>query len=368
MIHPVSRLHQNSPSRGSARKACKNSTSWPPDDVYICRVSQDAPCGAYHARKEAEMVKCANCGAENPDGRWTCVSCGVNLPRQATIAGVPRLRAMSVGDILDETVRLYRQNFRPFIAIAAILQIPLVILQLAQGAIVGPTGASLLSPAGDLQAGALIFYGLSTLLMAFVGLFVAILMQGAFASAISQRYLGQEISVRSAYEAALPFFWRLLQAMFLVTFALTLLIITIIGIPVAIYFGVRWSLSTAAIVLEGKGARAGISRSTELVKGVWWRVLGIFALAGIGEYLIALIPSALLGGVLGVILVVGGPNPTLTYMVSLVIGTFFGVLAAPIIPIVSILLYYDLRIRKEGFDMQMLAASQAPAEASLIRS
>ncbi len=314
------------------------------------------------------MVKCANCGAENPEGRWACVSCGVSLPRQATSAGIPRLRAMSVGDILDETVRLYRQNFRPFIAIAAILQIPLVILQLVQGTIVGPTGASLLTSDGNLQAGATIFYFLSTLVMGFVGLFVAILMQGAFASAISQRYLGQEISVRSAYDAALPCFWRLLRAMLLVTLALTLLIITIIGIPVAIYFGIRWSLSTAAIVLEGKGARAGISRSTELVKGRWWRVLGVFALAAIGAYLLALIPSALFGGVLGVVLVVGGPNPTLTYMVSLLIGTFFGVLAAPIIPIISILLYYDLRIRKEGFDMQMLAASQAPADASLTRS
>lgn len=314
------------------------------------------------------MVKCENCGAENPDGRWMCVSCGVSLPRQAASAVVPRLRAMSVGDILDETVRLYRQNFRTFIAIVAILQLPLVILQLAQSTIVGPAGVGFLTAEGDLQMGALIFYFLSSLVMVFVGLFVTILMQGAFAGAISKRYMGQEIAVRSAYEAALPFFWRLLRAMLLVSIVLGLISLTIIGIPVAIFLGIRWSLSTAAIVLEGTGARAGISRSTELVKGSGWRVLGVFILAGIGEYLIALIPSALIGGVLGVIMVVGGPNASLMYMVSLVIGTFFGVLAAPILPIVSILLYYDLRIRKEGFDMQMLAASQAPAETSLTQS
>jgi hypothetical protein len=306
------------------------------------------------------MVKCESCGAENPDGRWVCVSCGATLPQATTVRATPRLRMMSVGDIFDETVKLYRGNCRTFIGIAAVLQIPLVILQLVQGAIVGPTGANLLNRDGDIQTGAMLFYMLSSLALAFVGVFVAVMMQGAFASAISRRYMGQDISVRSAYNAALPHWWRLLRAMLLIGLAIFLMVITIIGIPVAIFFGIRWSLSTAAIVLEGKGARAGISRSTELVKGSGGRVFGTFLLAGIAEYLLALIPSALIGAVLGVILVIGGPNATLTYIISLLIGSFFGVLAAPIIPIVSILLYYDLRVRKEGFDMQMLAESQSP--------
>lgn len=103
---------------------------------------------------------------------------------------------MGVGDILDETIRLYRQNFRTFVGIAAVLQIPLVILQLGQSAIIGPTGASLLTPGGDVQIGAFIFYLFSSFAMIFIGVFVSVMMQGALAGAISQRYLGRAATGR----------------------------------------------------------------------------------------------------------------------------------------------------------------------------
>jgi hypothetical protein len=308
------------------------------------------------------MVSCSACGTANPDGSIFCGLCGARLSQAEKTAAAPRLRAMGVGDILDETIRLYRQNFRTFVGISAVLQIPLVVLQLMQSGIVGPTGTGLLTAAGDLQVGAFMFYVLSTFAMMFVSIFVSVMMQGALAGAISQGFLGRAISVRQAYRAALPCFWRLLRALLLIGLAIFLLCITIIGIPVAIFVGIRWALTVPPIVLENKRARAGLARSWELVQGHWWRVCGILSIATIGTYLVSVIPGFILGGALGAVLAVGGPNPTLVYVFSLAVGALFGILAAPIMPTISVLLYYDLRIRKEGFDMQILAASQTPPE------
>ena len=47
-----------------------------------------------------------------------------------TIAPMPRLRPLGLGQLLDQAIRLYRQNFFKFIGIVAIVQIPLGLIQL----------------------------------------------------------------------------------------------------------------------------------------------------------------------------------------------------------------------------------------------
>ncbi len=114
--------------------------------------------------------------------------------------------------------------------------------------------------------------------------------------------------------------------------------ITVIGIPFAIYFGVRWTFIWQVALLQGIGPRDALSRSSDLVKGNWWRVVGILFVVGI----IAGAISWILGLILGLIPVVGE-----------IIGI---ILITPIAIIGATLLYYDLRVRREGYNLEKMAS------------
>ncbi len=317
---------------------------------------------------------CSNCGASNPEGKEACASCGASLaaaypaafPGQPTPQATHVIRAMSVGDIFDETIRLYRQNFRTFVGIVAILQVPLVVLQMIQLAIVGPAFSGFPSVAGGQpQFGPIIFWIASALSLGLISFIAYLVNQAAMSSAISERYLGHRITVGRSYRVALGCFWRMLGATLLSGIALALLTMTIVGIPFAIFFGIRWSLVVPAITLEGKGVRKGLSRSSGLVKGSWWRVVVVLLIASIAMYLVAAIPGGIVGLViLGVGATISPGSTSALTVINSGIGGIFGILAAPLVPTAITLLYYDLRIRKEGFDLQVLADSLSHGQRS----
>src|SRR5215208_3149079 len=51
--------------------------------------------------------------------------------REQSVEPTPRLRPMSISDMLDAAFRLYRRHFLTFIGIVALLQVPMAILQFA---------------------------------------------------------------------------------------------------------------------------------------------------------------------------------------------------------------------------------------------
>ena len=63
----------------------------------------------------------------------------------------------------------------------------------------------------------------------------------------------------------------LIGAMVLATLAILAMSITLVGIPFAIYFGIRWAFIWQAALLEGCGAKDALSRSSDLVRDNWWR-------------------------------------------------------------------------------------------------
>ena len=127
---------------------------------------------------------------------------------------MPQLRPMSIGDMLDAAFRLYRQHFLTFIGIVALLQVPMAMLQFAaqlpymqalqrftaRPPVLAP-GANPLDifPFAQLLPYYALIFGLSI----FQYLLVYNLMTGALANAISRSYLGQPISILSAYNIGL---------------------------------------------------------------------------------------------------------------------------------------------------------------------
>ncbi len=110
----------------------------------------------------------------------------------------------------------------------------------------------------------------------------------------------------------------------------------------------------AAIVLEGLSPIGALSRSLRLVGGRTWRVLASRLVVAF----LTLIPAlALSGMVTSVLTSAGGKNPTFSFVWLAIGSAVAGAMVTPISSIFTVLLYLDLRVRKEALTAESLAAS-----------
>lgn len=325
-------------------------------------------------------MNCSNCGTPNPEGSDQCETCGARLWSEnfAAVAGlagtqIPQgLHTMGIGDLMDETIHLFRLNFRTFIGIVAVLQVPLLILRLAQVAIAGPSiswFSYTRSGTDQPDWGAIAFSMLSNVALGMLSMIAMVLIEAALASVISQRYLGQRAGVRSAYRSMLACFWRLLGVAILAGIITSFLFITIVGIPFAVYFTVRWVLIVQAVVLDGTGVRGALSRSSSLIKGSWWKALGLGIVVVLAQYWMSILPAGLLGAMIGGVgAMISADAYVLVAITSTAIGSIFDMLAMPLTLTATTLFYFQLRARKEGFDLQLLNERLHQAEPQAIEA
>lgn len=254
------------------------------------------------------------------------------------------LNPRNFGDILGDTFRIYGRNFWKLLAITAIVLGVLGVI----GIIAGIDLLPLVMTWGAIEAlTGWIIAGLIILVVA--NILGGILVGGALIHAVSEQYLRQRISIGQAY----GFAWRRLGAMigasilaflaiggiiavsvFVITFSWAGWILVVVGACASIYLMIRWIFILPAALLEGLGPTAALSRSSDLVKKNWWRVLGIMLVVGL--------ISGAISAILGMIPVVGA-----------LIGS---ILVTPIYTIANALLYYDLRVRKEKYSLEVLAS------------
>jgi hypothetical protein len=136
-----------------------------------------------------------------------------------------------------------------------------------------------------------------------------------------------------------------------------------------VYLAVVWAFAVQVVVLENRSGMDALQRSKALVTGYWGRVFGVVFLI----QFIAGIIGAMIGGGLGMVLpsqeVMPGPNgfpiAHTTNYANYVITHLFVVLAQILmgsyLAVCITLLYLDLRIRKEGFDLEIEAQKGGPA-------
>ena len=269
------------------------------------------------------------------------------------------LQPMSFVDILDGMFMLYRQHFRLFFGIVAVY-------------IVIGLGFDLISVSA--VTGVAPGTSIVITLLAGIGSFIVSFLVGAglaYASALV--YLDRDITAQDALKQAWRRFFSLLGSAILWGLVVGGLFVTIIGIPFAIYFSVRWGLYTLPVLFEETTARNALRRSTELVRGTWWRVFGIMLAVSVIAFMISFILEVSFGFILTLMGVAEAeiegatlwdtirrlsiPMPSEIGWIPYAIRRFLSVaiagLAMPIGIIGSALLYFDLRVRKEGFDIEM---------------
>ena len=312
-------------------------------------------------------MDCENCGRTNDPEANYCAACGVALDAAAAApAGGGTIPPRSLGGFLDETLRVYRSNFWQFVAIAAI---PAAVNVLAS------LFSATEEPPLELLGGLLIL----------ASLVLSVITAGAIVFGVAQHYVRGEVDIVDCLLHAFQVGVFLIAQAIVVTVVLGSVLVvgvimfiigalaeafgngesdgvvvgliviggllTLTGIAIAVWLGVRWFSASFAVVIEGKGPIAGLGRSWNLVTGSWWRVFGIglviFIVAIVAAMVIS-IPIGIVGGIAG-----GVEGGTVVGSIAAAIAT---VVVTPFAYIAGTLIYFDLRVRKEGFDLDALAA------------
>ena len=247
-----------------------------------------------------------------------------------------QLRPLSTGEILDGALILMRRNFGLLMSVALVCQgIPTIMdiyIELMGGGPQNP-GLSLLDR-----------------LLTMVG---GVLVTGATVHVVSEAYLGRTPTLGEAIRFAGGRFGAIFGANFISGF-LTLLAMLAFIIP-GIVVACGYSVSAPAAALESGSATEATRHSWALTKGFRWKALGLWAVT-IVLFLILYLAAGVLGGLAGAL--IGAADALLA-----VLGACVTLLIYPVISCVFTLFYYDLRVRKEGFDIEMLSdqLSVAPA-------
>jgi hypothetical protein len=259
------------------------------------------------------------------------------------------LRQMGIGELIDAAVRLYRLEWKVLMGIVAFVLIPITFLEVwVTEVIVGPIG-QVPGPTSDLL-GPLIIVSLAFGAVQF--LVIQPFLVAAITRAAADVYLGEPVGIGRTYRFALGRLHLILWITILATLA-TLLGLVLLVIPGIIVL-VRLAFAAPVLVVEDLRGRKAIGRSWRLAKGHFWRILGTLVLAGLIVAIVAAIVS-----IPGELVVQGlGPG---AWPISALVSAFASVLTTPFSMLVIVLLYFDLRIRKEGFDMEVMARELAAA-------
>ncbi len=268
------------------------------------------------------------------------------------------LRPLSLGEILDRSFVLYRQNFILFVGITAIPQLLILALNLVQiflGLATSPlqpptstqfqTGAAAVNPA-------LIGLGVVIGILTFVFVIAAYLLsQGATVSAVADLYVGHGTTIRASFQKVRRDLGTLFGVVMLNGLAVAGGLILLI-IP-GIYMACRLMIAVPAAVLENLGPRSSLERSFALTKGSAGRAFLILLL-----YFVLLMVAMIaftFPATLGAATAQNNPAMLRVWLaLAQVLSTVGTVLVTPILTIASSILYFDLRVRKEAFDLQMM--------------
>ena len=302
------------------------------------------------------------------------------------------LRPLSISELLDRTFHLYRNNFLVFVAITGIPQLFILALR------IGILGR--LRP-GEIGRFVLASWGIA--LASFIAIEIS---HAATVMAVSNFHLDRPATVGSSYSSAkesllrvvwisfavvfIPILFAIpviivVAIIFAVTFALgggfgagnvamirVMTAFAVLIIPaVALWWWLQWSLVVPVTVLEGGGLRTSMRRSKSLTKGSRGRIFLIYLLLAIlGAVVSWIVQSPVLavtgfralrqpGAVTGIMQVISASGAFLSTSLVGALGE-----------IALTLIYYDQRVRKEGFDLQLMmsnldgnpqAAAAAPA-------
>lgn len=313
--------------------------------------------------------------------------------------GIIPLRPLSIGDIYQGAFAAIKTNARTMFGFtAALLGVVLVISIGINYAIINLVLPNYLSPSSPYAA---VFTSLSGSFSQLGGsllqVLATVLLSGLIVVAVSRSVLGRVASSKEVWERTKSKFLPLIGlniitsiisglmmiigiVVFFVLLAsvastaktdreflqdlgvslVGLLILMVISALVSSYLSIKFSVASPAMVLENLGVFAAIGRSWSLTRGNFWRLFGINILTAIITSMVAGIFVGIADALGAIFIVVGSSSPedviaslNTTYILIMVMSTIAQLLILPFTSSVNALLYIDLRMRKEGLDVEL---------------
>jgi hypothetical protein len=259
------------------------------------------------------------------------------------------LRPLSLGEILDRTFTIYRNYFLLFFGITALPRLLVLAIQIPQLWLSGysPNRFQITTLTG----------GLITLVLAVVSVIAYLYSQGGTVFAISEIYLGRSITIGQALGRMKGNVGTLFGVALLN--GLAVLGAGILLIVPGIYVACRLMVCVTSALIEDRGPRDSLSRSWDLTQGFAGRSFMI----GLLYFAVAFAAGMIFQAPFSIGLVVSLKNPSLAQTMALgaIVGAQIAtILTQPIILIATAIFYYDLRVRKEAFDLQFMMNPTGP--------
>lgn len=291
----------------------------------------------------------------------------------------PALRPLGVGDVVDRVISMYRARPLLFLTLSAI---PYLVLALALAGLTAAFGGAFIAFTQAFRPetaatfdfdpallGSLVSFALVAALVAIALLAVQ---SASLVHAAAARYLGRETTTSASLRAGLGASLRLIGAGVIVFLAILVipLVLTIAaaltqnGLIVALallasfvlffYLVASWMVAPVVATVEGAGPVRSLTRSWTLSKGSRWRVLGLLALLIVLQLVISTIFSF-------VFLTALAGDDIVRVVVQQGVNLVASIAWAPVQWGTFTVLYYDLRVRREAYDLT-LAAEALPRE------
>jgi len=309
------------------------------------------------------------------------------------------LRPLSLGELLDRTFTLYRSHFWLFVGIMAVPHVINVALNLVLQGIVGPIFA--LPPGFDPQkagvdpAAMAGKFFLGFLVIGVVAWVLYSLALGATTIALADVYFSRPATIRGTYRKVRRRLGGLMHVLFSVmvrfiglvlllslgsailfavpagifgrsnpilmgVMGLVMFAVFFAGFALAIWFILRYGVAIPALLLENLKAREALKRSVWLTKGQRGRLFLTLVLMLLITYITILILQGPFWVAAALVAGKSGHIPAWLGSLSAVSAGLGGALSGPLLMIGFSLLYYDVRVRKEAFDLQMMMAALEP--------
>lgn len=308
--------------------------------------------------------------------------------------GVIPLRPLGLGEILDGAISTMRAHWRTVLGISLIVAF---VVQLVGTLVTGfwlkdtvglsalegksePTEEELM----DAMSGMLSSSGVAGL----VNTLGTVIATAVLMIVVSRAVLGRSVDMREAWRDAKPQLPRLLGLLVLVPLLIALamfagvapglallalgldaaaaalmLVGLLAGLAGAVWLWIRFSLAAPALMLEKQGVITAMRRSAKLVRGSWWRVFGVQALATVLVLVMASIiqmPATLVATLFSGETVLTDPAASTSWGFLITVGIGAAIASTITFPVragVTALVYLDQRIRHEALDIELARAA-----------
>lgn len=265
-------------------------------------------------------------------------------------AAAPELRPLGIGEVLDVGIKIVWRSAATMLRIVVPILLPvqffssLIAISAEDPQTVDPVTGELVYNTDDVW-----IYVTGLIAIAVIGLLATTLVTAACFKAVGDAYLGERPSAKSSLGYAL----RRTHSIIWVTFLGWIVVVIgfVLCIIPGIWLYVAFALAVPVLLTEGLKGRKALGRSKRLIQGRWWPA---FAIIVLGTLLTSIV-GGVVTGLLDAASLTNADNETVSVLTSTVGGTVAAAITTPFTAAFVTVLYFDLRVRKEGFDLQLFA-------------